>query len=74
MKELRDKLLKALTELNQDWLNAIKEGETSGGIDLGAMNSNFVEKFNNVDAALNEFAQNYEMRLKKVRRGIFGRG
>lgn len=69
MNELKKRVMDCIKRLNEDWVGAIKEGETSGeGIDLSAMFAKFSGIIADLDVAFTEAAY----RTTKKKGGFLG--
>lgn len=58
MEVLKKKILDCMNDLNQKWVEAIKEGEKKGGIDL----SNMFGEYSTINSKLNEALKEFQDR------------
>jgi len=66
---LKEEIMKSLTMLNKEWMNALKKGEQEGGVDLSEVLFKFSEITQNIDK---HFGDAKIRQTNKGKKGFWG--
>jgi len=69
MQELKSKTMSVITQINQDWVDALKEGEKGDGVDLSEVFGKFSANVEKLDQAFREAMERLGGKKKK---GMWG--
>jgi len=54
MQELKKQTMEIINNINQEWVDSLREGEQKGGIDLGEMFAKYSAQITKLDQAFRE--------------------